>query len=298
MEQKRIKRIWILSLVLPFAALMAVFAFTDLSISQRLVDMDSTFGKFAECSAEVPFDLVTMFAYAVLFVTRSKKKNVWTVLAKILFFAATFEYGFFVLFYVFKYLGFSWKLWAGIAGAIPLGTLAILLAKSVIRTNRDAWVRAAVIVVITVLVQELLVNLLFKMVWARPRMRDLGAPYDAFVPWYLPRSSALGGDSFPSGHTSRAAGSFFPVLLCGIYDKLKSKRWLFILFGIIWTVLIGVGRIVLAAHFASDVTAGAFLMLLAFGVTAAAVDRVYQKRAERQSISAADDCIEQSPVVD
>lgn len=298
MEQKRAKRIWILPLALLFAVLMAVFAFTDLPISQRLVDMDSGFGKFAECSAEIPFDLITMFAYAVLFVTRSKKKNVWTVLAKILFFVATFEYGFFVLFYVFKYLGFSWKLWAGIAGAIPLGTGAILLAKRVTRTNRDAWVRAAVIVAVSVLLQELLVNLLFKMVWARPRMRDLTAPYDAFAPWYLPRSSALGGDSFPSGHTSRAAGAFFPVLLCGIYDKLKNKRWIFILSGIIWTALIGVGRIVLAAHFASDVTAGAFLMLLAFGVTTAVVDRIYQKKTEKQSISLDGDCIEQPPVVD
>ena len=113
-------------------------------------------------------------------------------------------------------------------------------------------------------------------------MRDLTAPYDGFMPWYLPGSSALGGDSFPSGHTSRAAGSFFLVLLCRIDERLKNKRWLFVLIGVVWTALIGTGRIVLAAHFASDVAAGAFLMLFAFALTTVIVDRIYRYRTEKE----------------
>ena len=280
MKQPLSKRIWILLLTL-YACLMAVFAFTDLNISIRLVNMDSAFGKFTECCAELPFDAITMFAYAVLFVTRPKKKALLTILAKILFFVATFEYGFFMLFYVFKYLGFSWAVWAGVAGAVPFGVLALLLAKKVTKTNRDAWVRAAIIVVLAVLLQELLVNLLLKAVWARPRMRDLTAPYEGFMPWYLPHSSALGGDSFPSGHTSRAAGSFFLLLLCDINEKYRAKRRLLLLFDAVWTCLIGLGRIVLAAHFASDVTTGAFVMLLSFALIKALIDRFYELRSRK-----------------
>lgn len=278
MEKKASARKWILPLLL-FAVLMTVFAFADLGISISLVDMDSSFGKLAERSGEIPFDIVTMFAYAVLLVTRAKKKTVWTVLAMILFFVGTFEYAFFILFYFFKYPGYSWAVWAGAIGAIPFGILAILLAKKLTRTHRDAFVRAAVIVVVGVILQEALVNVV-KIIWARPRMRDLSAPYAEFVPWYLPRVSALGGDSFPSGHTARAAGSFFWVLLCGVYENLRSKRWAFLLFATVWTVFVGIGRIVLAAHFASDITAGAFLMLLSFTLACMITDAVYSKRAE------------------
>ena len=278
MEKKKPVWRWILPLIL-FAALMAVFAFTDLAISMKLVNMESTFGKFAERSGEIPFDICTMFAYAVLFVTRAKKKTVITVLAMILFFAGTFEYAFFILFYFFKYPGYSWAAIAGAIGAVPLGIGAILLAKKLTKTHRNALVRAAVIVVVAVLLQEALVNVI-KIIWARPRMRDLIAPYTDFVPWYLPRASALGGDSFPSGHTARAAGSFFPVLLCGVYEKFKNRRWIFLLFGVFWTCMIGIGRIVLAAHFASDVTAGAFLMLLSLTLSLMITDGVYRKRSE------------------
>lgn len=278
MEKKKSVWRWILPLIL-FAALMTVFAFADLEISKKLVDMDSAFGKFAERSGEIPFDLFTMFAYAVLLVTRVEKKTVWTVLAMILFFAGTFEYAFFVLFYFFKYPGYSWAAIAGAVGAVPFGIVAILLAKRLTKTHRDTLVKAAVIVVVAVLLQEAFVNII-KIIWARPRMRDLSAPYTDFVPWYLPRVSALGGDSFPSGHTARAAGSFFPVLLCGVYEKLKNKSWIFLLFGAFWTCMIGIGRIVLAAHFASDVTAGAFLMLLSLALSRMVTDSVYRKRSK------------------
>ena len=278
MEKKESVWRWILPLIL-FAVLMTVFAFTDLTISIKFVSMDSAFGKFAERSGEIPFDICTMFAYAVLLVTRAKKKTVWTVLAIILFAAGTFEYAFFILFYFFRYPGYSWAAIAGAIGAVPFGIGAILLAKKLTKTHRDTLVRAAVIVVVAVLLQEALVNII-KIIWARPRMRDLAAPYTGFVPWYLPRVSALGGDSFPSGHTARAAGSFFPVLLCGVYEKLKNKRRIFLLFGAFWTCMIGIGRIVLAAHFASDVTAGAFLMLLSFTLSLMITDGVYRKRSE------------------
>ena len=109
-------------------------------------------------------------------------------------------------------------------------------------------------------------------------MRDLAAPYTDFMPWFKPHSSALGGDSFPSGHTSKAAGACLYVMLCDVFEKLKGKRVYFLAAGLLWTVLIGVGRIVLAAHFASDVTAGAFFMLLAFLIARALTDSVLLKK--------------------
>ena len=277
MIQTSFRRKWLPFLGL-YAVLMAIFAFTDLNISLRLINMDSIFGKFAESCAEVPMNTISMFAYAILFVTRPKKRSVWTVLAKALFFAATFEYAFFILFFSVKYLVPSRAVLAGVIGGVPFGIIALLLTKRLVRTNRDVWVRAAIVVAVSVFLMELLANLLLKVIWARPLMRDLTSPSEGFMPWYLPHSSTLGGSSFPSGHTAGAASTFCLTMLCDIVDKLKGKQWLFSLFALFWTVLIGVGRIVLAAHFASDVTTGAFIMLLAFELTKSVTDIISPSR--------------------
>lgn len=149
------------------------------------------------------------------------------------------------------------------------------------RSKRNAWVRATIVVVLAVLLQELLVNLPLKAVCERPRMHDLTAPYEGFMPWYLPHSSALGGDSFPSGHTSRVAGSVFLLLLCDIDETYKAKHWLLLLFAVVWTCLIGLGQIVLVAHFAADLTTGAFVMLLSFVQIKALIDRLYERRSRK-----------------
>jgi membrane-associated phospholipid phosphatase len=261
-----------------FAVLMAVFAFFDLDISLALVNMESSFGKFAEWASEIPLDFLVMMSFAVLFMgLLQKKKNFWRILGAVICLIGTLEYGFFIFFFSVKYASTKLALILGGTLGTLMAVAALFAAKKLLALHRDEVMRAALIVVVTVLLQELFVNGL-KSVWDRPRMRDLAAPYTDFMPWFKPHSSVLGGDSFPSGHTSKAAGACLYVLLCDVFEKLKGKRVYFLAAGLLWTVLIGVGRIVLAAHFASDVTAGAFFMLLAFLLARALTDSVLLKK--------------------
>ncbi len=269
------------ALVGVFAVLMTLFAFFDLDISVALVNTDSFLARFAECASEIPIDFLMMMSFALLFAGRSKKKSFWSVLGAVICFIGVFEYGFFIFFFSVKYASTKLALILGGTLGVAMGIGALIAAGKILPAHRDALIRAALIIVIAMLLQELTVNII-KIFWDRPRMRDLTADYSDFRAWYMPHSSAIGGDSFPSGHTSKAAGACFYMLLCDVFEKLKGKRGYFLAAGLLWTVIIGAGRVVAAAHFASDVTAGAFFMLLSFVIAMAFTDSVLiKKKAER-----------------
>ncbi len=269
-------------LILVFAVLMTLFAFFDLDISLALVNTESAFGKFAQWASEIPIDFLMMMSFAILFTGRSEKKTFWSVLGAVICFIGTFEYAFFIFFFSVKYYSTKLALILGASVGVLMGIGALFLAKQMIKTHKSELIKAALIIVLAVLMEEAFVNVL-KIVWSRPRMRDLTEPYiSSFVRWYKPNSSSLEGDSFPSGHTAKAAGACFCMLLCSVYQKLKGKGVFFFLAGLIWTVIIGLGRIILAAHFASDVTAGAFFMLLAFCISQALVNGIIYKQKENK----------------
>ena len=260
-----------------YAVLMAVFAFTDLQISLSLVNMESLWGRSAEILSEIPVDIMMMLSFAALFVTRKKeKKGILHFLFTAICLIGTVEYALFISFFSLKYISTKLSLILGGVTCIPLSVLSILLMKKITEGREEEWMRAAAIVVLSVLGEEVIVNVL-KIVVSRPRMRDLTDPLSQFVPWYRPFSSAPGGDSFPSGHTAKAAGMFLLVLLCDVYENLRGKKYIFVTAGIVWTLFIAIGRIIRAAHFASDVTSGAFFMLLSFILVRSIYDRIREK---------------------
>lgn len=273
---------YLLVLICSFAILMSVFAFFDLDISLALLNMDSSYGKFAEISSEIPLDLITMISFAILFVGRSKKKTLWSILGSVICFIGVFEYGFFIFFFSIKYVSTKLALILGGVLGTVIGIGALFMAKKLLSLHREELIRVALIVVVSVLLQELFVNV-FKIIWDRPRMRDLVAPYSDYCPWYKLHASKVGGDSFPSGHTAKAAGAFLYMLLCDVFESFKGKRIYFFVGGLLWTIVIGVGRIVLGAHFASDVTAGAFFMLLAIIIARVFIDTILIKKNWRIS---------------
>ncbi len=260
-----------------YALLMTLFAFKDLSISLSIVNMASLWGRSAEILSEIPVDIMMMLSFAALFVTRKKnKKGILHFLFSAVCIIGTVEYAFFISFFSIKYISTKLSLILGGVTSIPLCLFSMYLMKKLTQDREEEYRRAAAIVVLSVLSEEVIVNVL-KVVVSRPRMRDL-TDLSRFVPWYRPFSSTLGGDSFPSGHTAKAAGVFLLVLLPDIYENLKQRKYVFITLGSIWTVFIAAGRIIRAAHFASDVTSGAFFMLLSFILVRDIYDRISEKR--------------------
>ncbi|MBK7631061.1 MAG: phosphatase PAP2 family protein [Ignavibacteriales bacterium] len=100
-----------------------------------------------------------------------------------------------------------------------------------------------------------------KILWGRIRFRDLVDYYSNFTPWYLPQG-ITGNQSFPSGHASM--GFMMLALFVFFADKAFYKR--IILKGIIisWALAVCASRVVIGAHFTSDVLFGAFAMIISY----------------------------------
>ncbi|RPJ41631.1 MAG: phosphatase PAP2 family protein [Candidatus Latescibacterota bacterium] len=136
--------------------------------------------------------------------------------------------------------------------AIGVGALAVFLAG--LRSARLARRRAAALYFVLLLIvgPGILVNVLCKDHWGRPRPRDL-AEFGGQEPFWEVLEWRPGGEghSFPSGHASSGfylLAPFFPL------RRTRPRRALFFLaLGLAYGVLMGMARIGQGAHFASDV---------------------------------------------
>jgi membrane-associated phospholipid phosphatase len=107
----------------------------------------------------------------------------------------------------------------------------------------------------------LLIATPLKIFWGRIRFRDLAENYSDFTPWYWP-NGITGNQSFPSGH---AAMSFMMIVLFIFFmDKPFYKR--IILKGLLisWGLAVCASRVVIGAHFTSDVLFGAMIVIVAY----------------------------------
>ena len=100
------------------------------------------------------------------------------------------------------------------------------------------------------------VNLTLKELWGHYRPYELTAGNHEFTNW-LTINGVNGHKLFPSGHTMAAT-------LCIVFSWFvsKVKRKGFFIGGIIYGVLIGLSRVIVGAHFFSDVTFSFFLTAL------------------------------------
>lgn len=94
-----------------------------------------------------------------------------------------------------------------------------------------------------------------KALWGRTRFREMEAPYEAFTAWYVV-NGVNGHKSFPSGHTESAAMSY--LLLCLPWFSEKAKRYAWACFAVpfVFTSAVAATRLVMGAHYLSDVAAG------------------------------------------
>lgn len=106
-----------------------------------------------------------------------------------------------------------------------------------------------------VFVSAILTTFVWKQFWGRVRFREMYPDLSLFTPWYIPRG-VTGHQSFPSGHTTAMS-----VLLCsleyykarGIKKRASVLQYLLVLLMILLMML---SRMIVGAHFLSDVTMG------------------------------------------
>jgi membrane-associated phospholipid phosphatase len=239
--------------------LAIVFAFYDLQISIFVVNEASLWGNFGADYGEYPgyaFIALGLSAYIGGYIKNIRAQKIPAYLA---------------------------ILYGGIMLSISLLDLNlrkiieyIMIIVSVIifilvnwNTDLSKYRKISGIISFLGIINPLLFTQLVKLFWGRVRFRDLLMGYSNFTPWFFPQG-ITGEFSFPSGHT--AMGWMFLPLLVAV----QKREWkdpvkiLTVILVLGWGIFVGLSRIVVGAHYASDV-------LFATGVAAVTTLLLYRR---------------------
>ena len=179
---------------------------------------------------------------------------------------------------------------------VVIGAALCALGFNAAKANDAKDLARRVLIVFLVLVVSFLAVEIVKNYMARPRPRVLFAGYEGieFSPWYRKSTGAeefmaaygLERDafkSFPSGHSLQAA-SLLAVLygLSLVYPGLRQKLGVLLVVEIVFALTVMSCRMILGAHFLSDVSMGALVSVIAFLVIMALQGRL-QEREPREA---------------
>lgn len=265
---------------------MVLGSFFDYGISQALFNESSVFGIFLASYGQLPGMLCFSVAGLLMIKIADKTQKIKSILS----------YIFGILLNVFAILGItldpmlyipkmSVVLSVVIALVIVLGVNVLMwnLTKGshIEDVKKMIW-----LLLLAMLMQIIIINIV-KIPWGRPRMRMISKePLASFQPWWVIGSemkdalmtlgvAAEEFKSFPSGHTGNATCALLLGALPLICPKLKGKETLMFSLGIAFTLLVAVSRIMMGAHFLTDVTVG---FVIAFSVQLALIRFIFGKK--------------------
>lgn len=235
------------------AAALIVAAFLDLDIDIFLNNPQNPVAIWFCNTGELPSRLICPIAGAVIFKTSEK---IWQkVLGALINIGGSGYLGFYIGKYFFAE---DYQVSYDIALGALFG-VAILIVMSWVDIP-EASKRAIKILAVTgiaVMAVQLLTVDIMKNLWGRVRFRDLlkAESYDAFTPWYI-INGVNGNKSFPSGHTAGAGMSYLMMLFPFVSEKWKKKANLCFIIPVIYTTIVGITRLIMGAHYFSDITVG------------------------------------------
>lgn len=249
--------------------LLAVFTFTDLQISQA-VFTKNLYGRVFEVIGELPFVFLATVAACLLFRFRTKPNRgvdlLLGLLSAALVVLIAYMGGFMTVNYLQDNVGHELPGFIAPLIAVVLLAGSILLVKRVPEDRRHEAVTYAITAIFYFIAVLIVMNTL-KSIWGRMRIREMGGDYSQFTPWYV--ITDRGGfdnryASFPSGHTMNSAAVILLTMLPTFLPKLKGKEPYLRAAAYVWICIVGFSRVVMGAHFASDVAVGAMLSLALF----------------------------------
>lgn len=229
----------LLIIIIVWIILALVFGFTDLEISKAVVDESSEWGIFGRDYGEVPGYALIAIALATFLGSFNDNLKLQKIPA-----------------YISVIVGFLFIIFGDDETDLYTGwSLIIPMIFYVLITWNMDWKNfrtlAGIISLLTIINPLVLVQLI-KFLWGRVRFRDLSPSFVEYTPWFLPQGFT-GNQSFPSGHT--AMGWMFLPLLITVKDRKNTDaiKILFYLLILGWGLFVGLSRIIVGAHYASDV---------------------------------------------
>jgi membrane-associated phospholipid phosphatase len=256
------KGLWFGSAI--FAILAVIFAFTDWQISQALYNPGAGWAHFMEAYGQMPGSFLGLLCGSLLLRTYKVEKTAKSVFGVIGLYLLTAlaAFGFFAD--AFGAQVDTSKV--NLPAVLTLTLAALILGQVILRwfslEALSPYKNIAKVGLAVMIVGGIATVWLFKIPWGRWTYRDILEAGNAalFTPWYLPQGNN-GHHSFFSGHTAMVF-SVLPIVL--LFKKKTQARNMAIALALLWGVIGGLSRIVVGAHFASDVLFGAGETLLWF----------------------------------
>lgn len=245
--------------LLVFAALAVVFGMYDLQISLALVNQESPFGLTLETLGVLVAPMIATCASIVTITFFVKEKEAAKRKQKIVFSALAAAIGIGYTVYVFLDFAILECLLYLLATLLIYAAVALLVQK-LSRETLYTFMRISV-VALWYLVTILVAILVIKTFWGRIRYRQM-EDISQFVPWFIPQG-ITGFNSFPSGHTSNATSVYLLTMFAPLTKNkfLKALCWIA---PIVWIIVMAVSRVIVGAHYASDVLFGAGISIALF----------------------------------
>lgn len=238
----------------------------DLDISRAVANPDSRFGRLLEVAGEPPAILFTSFNFALIasYFFRFSKLRARDIALGILTAVGCVGTTMYTCFRTLKYIAEYPEHVLNIiyTSAISLFIIvffaltALLMSEKSLKKYFDTACRCAIVGV-----AAFVIIWLFKLTWGRVRPRQLAGDLSLFTPWYLPQGFT-GYFSFPSGHTANATVIFSSVYyLKFLPERLKKYKPFIITLIAAWIAAVAFSRVLVGAHYLSDVLFGAAITL-------------------------------------
>jgi len=247
-----------------WAALAAYFAFTDLQISISVVNAESGWANFLKDFGEIP-GLLVLFCSAHIFLasyspeTRFRK----ITLSIILFLGASFLSGYLMI-VIYNGLSGSNSIFQEYKIAIIFILLVLnFLLNIQIRKLKipNSLVQFSKTSVLLGMYGYLCLIQPIKHFWGRARFKDLDVFHSNFTEWFIP-NGINGNQSFPSGHA--AMGWMILPLLLLVFNRSKNVKVSLLILIISWGLAVSLSRVIIGAHYASDVLFGSSIIIVVF----------------------------------
>ena len=210
------------------------------------------------------------------------------------------------------------ELWArgivALGAALVLTPLTFLFFKNRRETDLRRYSVFLIFATIVCVISSIITVNVIKYLWGRVRYREMIAEADYlltdFTPWYHANGFSLHGHhSFPSGHTCSATNL---LVLCAaeeVFDVSRGQKKAVVFISVLYIVAMAYSRLVLGAHFLSDVTAGFLIGFVTYAVARYIyfdksrlvveaimdINGVTEKGAETEEEPASDDPIAEMP---
>jgi membrane-associated phospholipid phosphatase len=272
------KAFWIISsiLLVIFIASMIVFTFFDYQATAAVYNPDSFFGHLFKVIGTAPPWIVLAGLFSCMFYRVKSKKN--KVVATICMVIANIISVIFLLTY---YTRDPLLYVLIIPPAAALLTLVFFwIFKLVPKKILDILFYVFLIVSVFYLMETALVQLL-KVFVGRVRFVDLDTLLSNYTLWFIP-NGINGHESFPSGHTSSAAAIWVLILCCFVFNFKNWQKACLYFVAVSFAVCTALSRMVLGAHYATDVIFSLFTSFVMYAVAVVIVDKILKRRQQSQ----------------